>query len=166
MLSAYKMESIKVGMSEYKVVAHPAILTCIGLGSCIGIALYDEFKKVGGLAHIMLPIASEARDASNPAKFADQSISLMVAQMENQGCLLRNIKAKIFGGANMFPSVKSTAHMNVGARNEAAVKEELSKRKLKIVAQDLGGDCGRTIIFDLQDGSVRVKTAFGEEKIY
>ena len=160
------MEPIRVGMAEYKVSSNPAVLTSIGLGSCIGIVLYDVFEKNGGLAHIMLPRSSDAKDKSNPAKFADTCIELRLREMETKGSLRRNIKAKIFGGANMFPSVQSATLMNVGERNAQAVKEELEKRKIKLVAEDLGGNSGRTIYFDTQDGSVRVKTIKGEEKIY
>jgi len=160
------MEPIKIGMSEYKVAKNPEILTSIGLGSCIGIILYDAFNKIGGLAHVMLPRRSEVKDKSNPAKFADSSIELMLNEMESKGSLQRNIKAKIFGGANMFPNVQSSTLMNIGERNALAVKEELEKRKIKITAEDLGGNAGRTIIFDIKDGSVRVRTVRGEERVY
>lgn len=153
-------------MSEYKVARNPEILTTIGLGSCIGIILYDAFNKIGGLAHVMLPRRNEAKDKSNPAKFADTSIELMLEEMKGQGTLARNIKAKIFGGANMFPGVQSSALMNVGERNALAVKEELEKRKIKIVAEDLGGNAGRTIYFDTKNGSVTVKNIRGETKTY
>lgn len=160
------MDPIKVGMAEYKVMGNPAVLMSIGLGSCIGIVLYDPFNKIGALAHIMLPRHSDAKDQSNPAKFADTSIDLMVAEMEERGSLMRNIKAKIFGGANMFPNVQSKTLMNVGERNAMAVKEELGKRKITIIAEDLGGISGRTIVFDIKDGSVRVKTIRGESVVY
>ncbi len=153
-------------MAEYKVVTSPALLTSIGLGSCIGLVLYDAINKIGALAHIMLPKQSEAKNKSNPAKFADTSIDLMLAEMEARGAFKRNIKAKLFGGANMFPNVQGKVLMNVGARNAAAVKEELTKRKIAVVAEDLGGHCGRTIVFDTRDGSVRVKTIKGENVVY
>lgn len=160
------MEPIRIGMAELKVIREPQVLYTIGLGSCIGIVLYDGFSKIGALAHIMLPKQSEAKDKSNPAKFADTSIELMLSEMEKQGSLRRNIKAKIFGGANMFPGVRSSTLMNVGERNAFAVTEELEKRKIKIIAEDLGGNSGRTIYFDAKDGSVRVRTARDQEKVY
>ena len=160
------MDPIKVGMAEYKVMESPALLTSIGLGSCIGLVLYDAINKIGALAHIMLPKQSEAKNKSNPAKFADTSIDLMLAEMEAHGSCSRNIKAKLFGGANMFPNVQGKILMNVGARNAAAVKEELIKRKIAVVAEDVGGHCGRTIIFDTRSGKVSVKTVHGENVIY
>ena len=160
------MEPIKVGMAEYKVRVSPALLTSIGLGSCIGLVLYDAINKIGALAHIMLPRQSEAKNKSNPAKFADTSIDLMLAEMEARGAFKRNIKAKMFGGANMFPNVQGQILMNVGARNAVAVRAELAKRRITIVAEDVGGHCGRTIIFDTRNGSVCVKTVRGGSVIY
>ena len=48
-------ELIKVGMADYKVGRAPDTLISYGLGSCIGISLYDPQTKIGGLLHIMLP---------------------------------------------------------------------------------------------------------------
>jgi chemotaxis protein CheD len=160
------MDAIKVGMAEYKVKESPALLTSIGLGSCIGLALYDAVNKIGALAHIMLPRQSEARNKANPAKFADTVIDLMLAEMEARGSIKRHITAKVFGGANMFPHVQGNLLMNVGARNAVAVKEELVKRNIAIVAEDVGGHCGRTIVFDTRSGKVSVKTVSGENIMY
>jgi chemotaxis protein CheD len=160
------MESLRVGMAEFKVANLPTILTSIGLGSCVAVVLYDDFKKIGGLAHIMLPKEKEANDTSNPAKFADSAIELMLKEMEKKGANKKNIKAKIFGGANMFPNIYHNPLTKVGERNIIAVREELKKRKIRIVAEDVGGNIGRTVIFDTSNGKVIVKNAKGEEKVY
>ena len=160
------MEPIKVGMTEFKVARNPERLMTLGLGSCVGVVLYDAFNKIGGLAHIMLPRQSEAKDKSNPAKFADAAIELMLTEMEKAGSFKNNIKAKIFGGANMFSNLQNSAFLNVGERNAHAVKEELEKRKIKLIAEELGGSSGRTITLDTADGSVRVRTARREERVY
>ena len=41
-------ELIRVGMADYKVGKAPATVISYGLGSCIGISLYDPQLKVGG----------------------------------------------------------------------------------------------------------------------
>lgn len=152
-------------MSEYKVVHNPSVLTCTGLGSCIAIALYDAVNKIGGLVHIMLPQIREAKNPSRPARFADSGIALLVEEMLAQGAALPRIRAKIFGGANMFPGIAFAA-MDIGRRNITAVKEELQKRRIPLVAEDLGGSSGRTISFDTTDGSVQVRKVRGEEKTF
>ena len=58
-------EMIKVGMADLKICKAPDALTTIGLGSCIGIALYDPSTKISGLAHIMLPDSTQIHNNSN-----------------------------------------------------------------------------------------------------
>lgn len=157
-------EPIRVGMGEYKVGRYPEILTCIGLGSCVAIALYDVKLRLAGLSHIMLPKGE--KNASNPAKFADSAINLLMKVMQRHGSAAKDVTAKIFGGANMFPMIQGNHLGHVGLRNSIAVKETLAKKKIEIVAEDLGGHWGRTIFFDTEDGSVRVRDARGEERIY
>lgn len=47
---------IKVGMADLKACKCPDALTTLGLGSCVGVALYDPVTKIGGLLHCMLRI--------------------------------------------------------------------------------------------------------------
>lgn len=160
------MDPIKVGMSECKVAGDSALITAVGLGSCIGIVLYDAIHKIGGLAHIMLPKASEAKDRSNPAKFADTAVELLIKKMERKGAERRAIKAKIFGGANMFPSVQGAGQMGIGERNTTAVRDELKRQKIRIVAEEVGGYSGRTIILDTDNGDVTVRDIRGKARKY
>ena len=76
---------IKVGMADLKVCKCPDALTTLGLGSCVGVALYDPVTKVSGLLHCMLPDSTQIRNNSNVAKFADTGIDELIRQMENLG---------------------------------------------------------------------------------
>lgn len=160
------MGLIKIGMAELRVAKSPDVLETVGLGSCIAIILYDKIAKLGGMAHIMLPRSDMARDKTNKAKFADTAIDIMFDEMLKLGATQRNIRAKIFGGANMFSGVSSETLLNVGVRNAMAVQSELEEKGIKIVGQEVGGTIGRTVIFDTEDGRVGVKTVGGEERIY
>lgn len=157
-------ELIKVGMADYKVAKNPASLISYGLGSCVGIALYDSITKVGGLAHIMLPDSTQARSAENPAKFADTALPLMVDDMIRLGASKSRIIAKIAGGAQMFTFANATDIMRVGERNTEAVRTVLKKIDIRIVAEDTGGNYGRTVELKLDSGVYRVKTIDKGEK--
>ena len=85
---------IKVGMADYKVGRSTATLISYGLGSCIGISLYDPQRKVGGLLHIMLPDSTQARSSDNPAKFADTGIPLMINDVVALGASKTRLVAK------------------------------------------------------------------------
>ena len=95
-------EIIKVGMADLKVCTYPDSLTTLGLGSCVGIALYDSVTKVTGLAHIMLPDSTKITKNENIAKFADTGIAETLRLMLLQGANRKRIVAKIAGGADMF----------------------------------------------------------------
>ena len=89
-------------MADLKVCTAPDSLTTLGLGSCVGVALYDKNTKITGLAHIMLPSSKEITNNSNVAKFADTGIEETVRLMKEKGANVSNVVAKIAGGAQMF----------------------------------------------------------------
>lgn len=149
---------IKVGMADFKVSRGPAVLISYGLGSCVGISLYDPQTKVGGLLHIMLPDSKQSRATDNPAKFADTGIPLMLDEVVKLGAVRSRLVAKIAGGAQMFAFANATDVMRVGVRNVAASKEILQRLGIRIVGEDTGANYGRTVQIDLGNGVYTVKT--------
>jgi chemotaxis protein CheD len=149
---------IKVGMADLKVTGPPEVLSTLGLGSCIGICLYDPVTKVSGLAHIMLPNSQSIRNNSNRAKFADTAIQDMIDEMINKGANKRRLVGKIAGGAQMFSFSSKNDMMKIGARNADAVRSILKDLGIPIKADDTGGNFGRTIEFYPEDGRLLIKT--------
>lgn len=145
-------------MADAKVTQSPGILTTIGLGSCVGIVLYDPITKVSGLVHIMLPYSNKMSDNSNKLKFADTGIQILIEEMVKIGANPKRLISKIAGGAQMFSSKINSDIMNIGERNAIATKEVLGKLGIPIVAEDIGGNYGRTIEFYSEDGRLLVKT--------
>lgn len=159
---------IKVGMADLKVSVSPNILTTLGLGSCLGIILYEPVKKIGGMAHIMLPDIKSVKLRHNKAKFANSAIREMIEKMVKLGASKNKIEGKVVGGAHMFAGVKvsDTPAFNVGERNILSTKEELANENIKLVAEDVGGDYGRSVEFDLETGKVKIRTiAWGLKEI-
>jgi len=154
------MMEITVGIGDIKVTESPHILRIVGLGSCIAIVLNDRSTRIGGLAHAMLPHIEESHDKSNPSRFSDIAVGMMIEEMERRGARTQEIRAKIFGGSNMFPEIIfSNGSMDIGKRNILSVKEELKRYNIQIAASEVGDHIGRTVLFDTGDGSVLVKTA-------
>jgi chemotaxis protein CheD len=150
--------TIKVGMADLKHARHPGVLVTLGLGSCVGIALYDRKTKMIGLAHIMLPWSEQAKNNSNKAKFADTGIQQLFSYMLESGSKKGNIVAKIAGGAQMFSFSQANDMIRVGQRNVEATKEVLHGLGIPIVSEDTGGNYGRTIEFYSDDGRLMIKT--------
>lgn len=152
------MTVIKVGMADLKVIEAPGILTTLGLGSCVGIALYDHEKKIAGLTHAMLPFSNEVKNNENKAKFVDSGIKLLIEKMLEKGASKEHIVAKIVGGSQMFSYNMELSILKIGERNILATKKVLKDEGIRIISEDIGGNYGRTIQFNSQDGSVLVKT--------
>ena len=154
-------------MGEIMVAESPNLLRSVGIGSCIAVTLYDRDTTIGGLAHIVLPCIEEAHNKSHPARFSDVAIGMMIDEIKGRGARIQNVRAKIFGGANMFPEIISTdSTMDIGKRNISAVRQELEKHNIEIIAEEVGDNIGRTVLFNTGDGSVVVRTAHNGEKKY
>ena len=149
---------IKVGMADLNVARSPDILQTCGLGSCVGICLWDSMTKVAGMAHIMLPESTQCKNRGNEAKFADTALPLLIENMVKLGANKSRMVAKIAGGAQMFSFYGSNDIMRIGERNAEAVKIALEKAKIMLIARDTGGNYGRTIEFSSVDGMLHIRT--------
>ena len=149
---------IKVGMADLKVARNTDdVLITLGLGSCIGIALYDPVVKLGGLAHIMLPDSTRIKNNTNIAKFADTGIDELIRLMVASGASKARLVAKIAGGAKMFEVSSTTSIGNVGDNNAVASRERLKHHGIRLLAEDTGLNYGRTVELHCADGSYVIK---------
>ncbi|MBE0467727.1 MAG: chemotaxis protein CheD [Candidatus Desulforudis sp.] len=149
---------IHVGIAEYRVARSPQCLLTLGLGSCVGVVLYDPVLRVGGLAHVMLPDSKQFRVGGKPAKFADLGVEFLARDLQRAGCSVGRMMAKLAGGAQMFFGNVRASQMAVGERNVEAVRSVLHEMRIPIVAEDVGGTTGRTISLDTTDGRLTVRT--------
>ena len=151
-----------VRMGELAVSATPGeVLVSLGLGSCIGLALLDRGAGLAGLAHIVLP-ASEGRAGENPHKFADVALPDMLHALEAMGARTLRLEAALAGGASMFAA--GPGGLDVGQRNETAVRELLAALRIPIVASATGGRRGRTLRVDVATCAVTVREAGGSDE--
>ncbi len=148
---------VKIGMADLNVASYPDILQTCGLGSCVGVCLWDPMTRIGGMAHVMLPASSQCRSL-NDAKFADTAIPLLIERMEKLGAQRFRLVAKIAGGAQMFSFYSDNDIMRIGERNTEAVIMVLRSAKIRLLAQETGGSFGRTIEFNTENGQLYVRT--------
>ncbi|MEG0035242.1 MAG: chemotaxis protein CheD [Oscillospiraceae bacterium] len=159
-------KTISVGISDLNVAMNGDILVTYALGSCVGICLYDPVAKVAGLSHIMLPTITDFSDTTHKEKYADAAIELLLQKMLNMGAGKVRIRAKIAGGAQMFAAINNSSLAGIGERNVIAVKQELSRLRIPIVAEDTGKNFGRTLYFDSEAGNMKIKSVNKGEWIY
>ncbi|MEW5953955.1 MAG: chemotaxis protein CheD [Bacillota bacterium] len=162
---AKNIQEIQVGIADYKTAREPARLITLGLGSCVGIGIYDPLLRIGGLLHIMLPDSSQFNNLTRPAKFADLGIPLMLKDLARQGASVRRLQAKLVGGAQMFSGLGDKMVLNIGQRNIEASRRLLIEMGIKILSEDLGGNKGRTMIVDISTGLVTVRTLGSQLKV-
>ena len=163
-----KCEEI-IGIAQLHVASAPGKIMTIGLGSCVGVTLYDAYNRIGGMVHIMLSDSKRfaLKDSSdvNKAKYADTGIIELLEKMIEMGADRSNIVAKIAGGAQMFEIDEGNDILCIGERNIEATREVLSQLNIDIIGEDVGLDYGRTIELNLENGELTVRSVSHDEKI-
>jgi len=150
---------VRVKVADYAIRRGEQVIATIGLGSCVAIALYDRETRIGGLAHVLLPSPSMSRETTNPAKFPETIIPVMMDEMQRMGVgASARVSAKIVGGASMFGQLVNGTGINVGERNVSATREVLARHGIPLLAEDTGLDYGRSVYFYLADGRVEVRS--------
>lgn len=158
------MNTVVIGMAEIGIVKAPQKITTLGLGSCIGVALYDRVSKIGGMVHIVMPDSGN-KPGICKAKFADTGVDELLRQMIKAGANRNTIVAKMAGGAHMFGGLGKTDSLRVGERNAYKSKLAIMRLHLPLMVEDVGGTYGRTIELDTTDGSLLIKAVGKGSKV-
>lgn len=146
----------KIGLGEVDVLRQTGVMRTL-LGSCIGLVLHDRNNRVGGMAHIILPLSNGSEQS--PGKYADTAVPELIRLIEQAGGKARNLAAKLAGGANMFASTNLNG---IGEQNLAMVERLLKDAAIPVVARHCGGQKGRKMAYDVETGIVTVEIVGGE----
>jgi len=157
------MKRIFVKIGEMKYGETPDILITMGLGSCVGVAIYDARKKRGALLHFLLP--EKNRDDDNPFKYGNTGIRETLKFLVNRGSIKSDLEAKIVGGSVMFAQLLKNSDSAIGKRNIEIARQTLEQEGVSITGEDVGGDYGRSMEFNLESGEVRVTSYKAGEKV-
>lgn len=147
-----------VRMAEAKTVEGSEKLISEGIGSCVVVCLRDSENKIGGLAHVVLPSKNKSNGS---AKYADNILEELLEKIKQNGGNIEDLEAKIFGGAHLFEFTSQ-----IGDKNIESVQDFLESRGIPIMAEDTGGEKGRSINFDPVSGKVEVTKSFEDKEIY
>lgn len=158
--------NVVVGMAEIHVVKSPGVLTCLGLGSCIGLVAFDPVTEVAGMIHLMLPASFKDKPVDKLGKFADTGLPELLRLLEAAGAPKSRLVVAYAGGAQVFKfGDQGAGRLDVGARNVEAVEEAVKTLGLKPIFKDVGGANGRTVMVDLATGNVKIRTVSTGEKL-
>lgn len=124
------------------------------LGSCVAVCLWDERQAIGGMNHYLLPDGEGEGAAAE--RFAPAASSRLLEQLLDLGARKENVKAKVFGGACVLEAFRDSGN-DLGTKNIEAARHFLDVESIPIVAEDVGGQLGRKLVFHTQDGSAWVR---------
>ena len=125
---------------------------------------------VSAISHAQLPMDKEnvpctrqcpsrcykAADKKQIYKYVSSSSEYILEQFKVRGIRLRETEVKLFGGASVIKTTRS--EKKVGKKNIEAAYEIINKYRLKLVAEDTGGNKGRTLFLKSDTGEVGVYT--------
>ena len=147
-----------IGLGQWAVLQREGTLACLGLGSCVAVILDDREVKVGGLAHVVLPTPSLSRDHSNPARFAETAIPLLIGELVRAGAVRGRLRARLVGGASLFASLTAPGTVQIGQRNVSACRTALAAAGITVVAEAVGGERGRSVWYAVDSGALAVRS--------
>jgi chemotaxis protein CheD len=147
-----------VRMAELIVARAPTCLEAVGLGSCVAVALYDPLVRIGGMAHVLLPAPPPGTSEPVAGRYAETAVPLLVARMEEAGADRGRLVARLAGGGAMFAALGAPGTIHMGDRNVLAVREALSAAGVPISGEWVGGEFGRSLVFDLASGRLEVSS--------
>lgn len=153
--------NIFVQTGEVWATGRRVILRANGIGSCGVITAYDAKRKIGALAHVMLPGQSSEGQYVRNTKYARDAIENLLFKMTRLGAVKDNIRACLVGGGNVLQDKNDTT----GKAVTNSVIELLTKNGIKIVAKAIGGIKGRSASIDIERGEVFYAEGDGGEKL-
>ncbi len=155
---------VHVNVAESAVRLGAGVLSAVGLGSCVAIMLYDRSTRVGAMAHVLLPHAALSRTPGGAAKYAGSAVAHLLLEMRALAPVHAPV-ALLAGGASMFASLLKGGGINMGDRNVTAARRALDAAGVTIAGEDVGGEHGRSVFFDVATGTVRVVSIQHGERV-
>jgi chemotaxis protein CheD len=158
-------DSVAVGLGECKISRNvEEVLVAYGLGSCVGIGMYDPQLRLAGLLHAVLPTSPNGV-AERSAKYVTSGIEILLEEMIKAGAIPSRIIVRMAGGANMLTAPGFSKTFNIGTRNVEAAHEVLQRLRLRLVSEEVGGTIGRTVRFYVCDGRMTIRTVGNQERV-
>lgn len=150
-------EQTLIGIAQMKVSKNPTeILIAPNLGSCLGISVYDQINKIGGMIHCLLPLSKSDPDkaSKNPCMYVDSGFAFLLDQMFEMGADKKNLIISVAGGGNINDENNV---FEIGKKNYTVLKKLLWKNNLLIKAEHVGDNFSKTVSLNIGTGKTQVK---------
>ncbi|MBU0970320.1 MAG: HDOD domain-containing protein [Proteobacteria bacterium] len=130
------------------------------LGTCLGVALYDNVHKIGGLIHILLPEPLGSMGDQFPEKYASTGIPMLLHQLTLLGSEPKHLKASIAGGALVGPVSQQDMGLDIGGRSADIAQAILQSHGIEIVNSETGGFFTCTLELNMESGETTIRPAW------
>ena len=156
--------TLTVGLGELKISRDTQdVLIAYGLGSCMGIGMYDPQRRLAGLLHALLP-NHPGNFTDERSRYVDSGIKTLLEEMLKLGADQKRLVIRMAGGANMLTAPGFAGTFNIGTRNSEIALVTLNAMKLPLASQEVGGTAGRTVRFYVLDGRMTIRTMGNQER--
>lgn len=143
------MSEHALNLGDFIVTKDPFSIACYGLGSCVGLFIYDRVNKISAAAHVVLSDELEKHTTYN----AKTAFEKLIEEIEKIGGNRNALRAKIVGGANLF-----NTGFNTGERNVNALRKLILENNIYLAGHDVGGNKSRTARFNTLNGDLSVSS--------
>jgi chemotaxis protein CheD len=155
--------SIAIGLAELKISRNPDdVLVAFGLGSCLGIGMYDPVIHIGGMLHAVLPKNNDGQELT--AKYVDSGIELLLEQILKAGAIRSRLVVRMAGGANMLNVSSLSNTFDIGNRNIDSAHKTFDRLGFKLKSEEIGGKIGRTVRLYVANGRMTLRMMGEQEK--
>lgn len=127
------------------------------LGSCVSITLWQPQRRIGAMSHFVL--CGRSNTGVPNARYAEDALQLMSAELQDLNIRPQDCQAKIFGGGAMFGEPLRSQGPDIGRRNGECARQLLLVHGIPIVSESLFGAGHRQIVFNVRTGDVWVRHA-------
>ena len=134
------------------------------LGSCVGVAAYDEVAGCGGLIHLLLPEQVVPGSTFEPEKYATTGLPIFINTLLDAGASRKRLRASIAGGALVGPLSERDIALNIGGRTAEIAQQLLTDQGITIERAETGGFYTSAMYLNMDNWKISIKQA-GEEKI-
>ena len=124
------------------------------LGSCVAVCLWDPLRAVGGANHFLLPYPGG--NGQDSPRFGNVATQRLIEKMLAFGCTKPSLVAKLFGGSCVLEAFQNK-ETHLGTKNVSVARKLLQDEGIPVIAEDVGGQRGRKVIFQTNDGIAWVR---------
>ncbi len=137
------------------------ILRSLAIGSCVVIAAYDSSKKVGAMAHIMLPGRAPRGADHEKTRYAADAIDEMINRITKIGANKCDLEVCLVGAGNVLKKQDDT----ICKDNIESITHLLLQKDMPVKATVLGGTERRSVFLDIENGRISCIEGDEEEKL-